>query len=144
VCLAPTYRLRGDEEDAGVVGDEGGGSAGHRRRVAVSARVAPAPREPRDEPPARDVDTAFEVRLARSGGTLTVPPGRSILAVLKEAGVAVLSNCAEGVCGTCETTVLFGRPDHRDLLLTEAERAASVTMLICVSRCLRGPLVLDL
>jgi ferredoxin len=92
---------------------------------------------------ANDVEEPFEVVCARSGVTLTVPPGRSILSVAKECGIDVLSWCAEGICGTCETEVLAGLPDHRDSLLTDEEREASRTMLICVSRCRRGPLVLE-
>jgi len=57
---------------------------------------------------------AFEVELARSELTLTIPPDRSILDVVEEAGAGVLSSCAEGTCGTCETAVLDGLPDHRD------------------------------
>ncbi|MEU1194319.1 PDR/VanB family oxidoreductase [Streptomyces sp. NPDC005859] len=87
---------------------------------------------------------AFEVELARSGLTLTVPADRSVLETVEGAGVAVDFSCREGTCGTCETDVLDGEPDHRDSLLTEDERAAGDTMLICVSRS-RGPrLVLDL
>ena len=66
---------------------------------------------------------AFDVELARSGLTLTVPPDRSILDVVEAAGVGVLSSCAEGTCGTCETGVLDGLPDHRDSVLTPEERA---------------------
>jgi ferredoxin len=91
-----------------------------------------------------DEDKPFEVVCVRSGVTLTVPPGRSILSVAKECGIEVISWCAEGVCGTCETEVLGGLPDHRDALLTEEERETSKTMLICVSRCVQGPLVLEL
>ncbi|WP_328835611.1 PDR/VanB family oxidoreductase [Streptomyces europaeiscabiei] len=87
---------------------------------------------------------AFEVELARSGLTLMVPAGRSVLETLEEAGVAVDFSCREGTCGTCETDVLSGRPDHRDSLLTEDERAAGDTMLICVSRSCEPRLVLDL
>jgi ferredoxin len=89
-------------------------------------------------------DGSFEVVCVRSGVTLTVPAGRSILSVAEERGIDVLSWCGKGICGTCETEVLQGLPDHRDSLLTEEEREASRTMLICVSRCRRGPLVLDL
>jgi ferredoxin-NADP reductase len=89
-------------------------------------------------------DRAFEVELARSGRTLAVPEGRSILEVVEDAGVAVLSSCREGTCGTCETAVLAGKPDHRDSLLTEEERAAADTMMICVSRSCGDQLVLDL
>lgn len=87
---------------------------------------------------------AFELELARSGLTLTVPSDRSILETVEQAGVAVDFSCREGTCGTCETDVLDGRPDHRDSLLTEDERAACDTMLICVSRSCGPRLVLDL
>ncbi|MDW4904174.1 PDR/VanB family oxidoreductase [Streptomyces sp. ADMS] len=87
---------------------------------------------------------AFEVELARSGLTLTVPADRSVLETVEEAGIAVDFSCREGTCGTCETDVLDGRPDHRDSLLTEDERAAGDTMLICVSRSCGPRLVLDL
>lgn len=87
---------------------------------------------------------AFEVELAQSGRTLAVPADRSVLEVLEEAGVPVLSSCREGTCGTCETGVLDGVPEHRDSLLTEDERAAGEVMFVCVSRCRDGRLVLDL
>ncbi|MBD3145981.1 PDR/VanB family oxidoreductase [Microbispora bryophytorum] len=87
---------------------------------------------------------AFEVELALTGTTLTVPEGRSILEVVEEAGVAVLSSCREGTCGTCETAVLGGVPDHRDDLLTEEEREAGDVMFICVSRARSPRLVLEL
>ncbi|MBB2741649.1 UNVERIFIED_ORG: ferredoxin-NADP reductase [Microbispora rosea subsp. rosea] len=87
---------------------------------------------------------AFEVELALTGTTLTVPEGRSILEVVEEAGVAVLSSCREGTCGTCETAVLGGVPDHRDDLLTEEEREAGDVMFICVSRARSDRLVLEL
>ena len=87
---------------------------------------------------------AFDVELVRSGLTLTVPPQRSILDVVEAAGIGVLSSCAEGTCGTCETGVLDGLPDHRDSVLTADERAANDCMLICVSRSCTARLVLDL
>ncbi|HTJ69744.1 MAG TPA: PDR/VanB family oxidoreductase [Actinospica sp.] len=87
---------------------------------------------------------SFEVVLARSGKTVTVGPDRSILEALEIEGVNVLSSCREGTCGTCETDVLEGEPEHRDSLLTPAERAANETMFICVSRCLGAQLTLDL
>ncbi|MGC4972083.1 PDR/VanB family oxidoreductase [Streptomyces sp. DT199] len=89
-------------------------------------------------------ETEFEVELAQSGRTLTVPPHVSVLDAVREAGVEVLYSCTEGTCGTCETDVLDGEPDHRDSVLTEDERAAGETMLICVSRCRGKRLVLDL
>ena len=97
------------------------------------------------KPQAEPVRTeAFEVVLQQSELTLTVPPDRSILSVVEEAGVGVLSSCAEGTCGTCETTVLDGEPDHRDSVLSEEERRADDCMMICVSRSCSPRLVLDL
>jgi ferredoxin-NADP reductase len=87
---------------------------------------------------------SFEVELASSGLTVTVPPDRSILEVVEEAGIPVLSSCQEGTCGTCETPVLEGEVDHRDSLLTPAEQAANDTMFICVSRAACPKLVLEL
>ena len=87
---------------------------------------------------------AFEVELARSQVSLTIPPDRSILDVVEEAGIGVLSSCAEGTCGTCETAVLDGLPDHRDSVLTEDERRAGDCMMICVSRSCTARLVLNL
>ncbi|MEU6103360.1 PDR/VanB family oxidoreductase [Streptomyces flaveolus] len=89
-------------------------------------------------------DTGFEVVLARSGRTVTVAPDVSVLDAVRAAGVEVLFSCTEGTCGTCETEVVEGTPDHRDSVLTEAERDAGETMLICVSRCRGRRLVLDL
>jgi ferredoxin-NADP reductase len=89
-------------------------------------------------------NTEFEVELARSGRTLTVPADVSVLDAVRDAGVEVLFSCTEGTCGTCETDVLEGDPDHRDSVLTDEEREAGETMLICVSRCRGKRLVLDL
>ncbi|MFW3168575.1 PDR/VanB family oxidoreductase [Geodermatophilus sp. CPCC 206100] len=87
---------------------------------------------------------SFEVELAQSGLTLTVPPDTSILDVVEAAGIPVLSSCQEGTCGTCETAVLEGEVDHRDSLLTVEEQQANDTMFICVSRAACPKLVLDL
>jgi ferredoxin-NADP reductase len=89
-------------------------------------------------------DSAFEVVCRRSGVTVMVPPDKSIIDVLEENGVSVLSSCLEGVCGTCETAVLAGTPDHRDSLLTQEEREANEYMMICVGRALSDRLELDL
>ncbi|WP_423917108.1 PDR/VanB family oxidoreductase [Frigoribacterium sp. 2-23] len=87
---------------------------------------------------------AFEVELAASGITVTVPPERSVLDVIDDAGVLVLSSCREGTCGTCETVVLEGEVDHRDSILTPDEQAANDRMFVCVSRAACPRLVLDL
>jgi cytochrome P450/ferredoxin-NADP reductase len=97
--------------------------------------------KPLTEPVLRE---AFEVYLAQSDITLTVPPERSILSVVEDAGLPVLSSCAEGTCGTCETAVLDGVPDHRDSVLDEDAREAGDCMMICVSRACTHRLVLDL
>jgi ferredoxin-NADP reductase len=86
----------------------------------------------------------FEVELARSGRTVTVTPDVTVLEALNAVGVEVLSSCRRGVCGTCETTVLAGRPDHRDALLDDDERDVNDCMYICVSRSRDERLVLDL
>ena len=104
----------------------------HLERFAPKAGADDGPRE------------AFEVELAQTGTTLTVPADRSILEVVEESGVAVLSSCQEGTCGTCETGVLEGVPDHRDSVLTAEEQSANDAMMICVSRSCSARLVLDL
>lgn len=91
----------------------------------------------------RQSDT-FEVVLARSGMTLTVPPDRTILDVLNDVGIEVDVSCEEGICGTCETAVIEGVPDHRDSVLTEDERAQNDTIFVCVSRSCSAKLRLDL
>ncbi|MFP1625250.1 PDR/VanB family oxidoreductase [Streptomyces sp. 5K101] len=89
-------------------------------------------------------DQGFEVECRASGLTLTVGADTSVLDAAEAAGISVNSSCREGICGSCETRVLDGIPDHRDFLLSEAEHAAGATMMICVSRCTSGRLVLDL
>ncbi|MEV8341225.1 PDR/VanB family oxidoreductase [Streptomyces niveus] len=96
------------------------------------------------ELPSSAAESAFDVVLARSDRTLRVPPGRSVLEVARAAGAPVLSSCAEGICGTCETEVLEGEPDHRDSVLSPEERESGETMMICVSRARGARLVLDL
>ena len=93
---------------------------------------------------ATEGDSAFEVVCRRSGVTVMVPPDKSIIDVLEENGVSVLSSCLEGVCGTCETAVLAGTPDHRDSLLTQEERETNEYMMVCVGRALSDRLELDL
>ncbi|GAB3004232.1 PDR/VanB family oxidoreductase [Amycolatopsis acidiphila] len=96
-----------------------------------------------DAQPRADGD-AFEVELARTGEVLEVPGDRSILDVVRDARPDILSSCEEGFCGTCETKVLAGDPEHRDTILTEADRERGATMMICVGRSRSPRLVLDL
>jgi ferredoxin-NADP reductase len=90
------------------------------------------------------VESEFQVVLRRSNLTLTVPIGRSILDTVESAGVGVMSSCGKGTCGTCETNVIEGVPDHRDSVLNEDERALNEFMMICCSRSRSPQLVLDL
>jgi ferredoxin-NADP reductase len=91
-----------------------------------------------------DADGGFEVELHRRGLVVPIPPGRSVLAVLREIDPDLPFSCEEGFCGTCETPVLAGTPDHRDTLLTPEERADGTSMMICVSRARSPRLTLDL
>lgn len=86
----------------------------------------------------------FAVVLAKSGVELVVPGGKTILETVLDAGIAASYSCMEGVCGTCETRVLEGIPEHRDLVLTKAEQASNRTMMICCSGCKGERLVLEL
>lgn len=87
---------------------------------------------------------SFEVELTDSGLTVTVPPDKSILDVVEEAGVDAPWSCREGVCGTCQTIVVEGAVDHRDSVLSDDEREAGDVMQICVSRAAGPKLVLEL
>ncbi|MEU7303820.1 PDR/VanB family oxidoreductase [Streptomyces sp. NPDC007206] len=125
-CCGPEPLLKAAEEAC----------PGGRLRIERFAAPAAAPRD--------GDDTAFEVECRASGVTLTVDATTSILEAAENAGLAVTSSCRDGICGSCETRVLAGTPDHRDHLLSEAEHAAGETMMICVSRCASDRLVLDL
>ena len=93
---------------------------------------------------AKDAKTSYTAVLGKSGRTFTITPDKSLLATLIDGGVDVDSSCEEGVCGTCETRVLEGLPDHRDSVLSAAERASNKVMMVCVSGCKSERLVLDL
>ena len=94
---------------------------------------------------ARQADNvAVEVELARSGTTINVAPDESILEAVLAVVPDHLYSCQDGYCGTCEVRVLEGEPDHRDIVLTEEEKAAGDKMMICVSRARSARLVLDL
>ncbi|MEU6593016.1 PDR/VanB family oxidoreductase [Streptomyces sp. NPDC046881] len=87
-------------------------------------------------------DSAFELELRRSGRTLTVPAGSSVLDAVRRELPDTAYSCEQGFCGTCRQPVLDGEVDHRDELLTDAERRDA--MLICVSRARGDRLVLDM
>ena len=90
------------------------------------------------------LDGGFEVKLARSNRTVAVEPGKSILDAVLDAGISANFSCSEGVCGTCETRVIEGIPDHRDLFLSPEDKAANKTIMICCSGSKSPRLVLDL
>ncbi len=90
-------------------------------------------------------DEEFEISLARHKKTLTVPADKTILQVVRKAGVIADSSCEDGLCGTCRTTLLSGQPEHRDAVLSKAEKDENKTIMICISRAKSGQrLVLDL
>lgn len=89
-------------------------------------------------------DGSFEVKLASSGQTFTIPAGKTVIKILEEQGVVIPYSCEEGVCGTCLTRVIEGVPDHRDMYLTEEEQAANDQFTPCCSRAKTPVLVLDL
>ncbi|HEY1818899.1 MAG TPA: PDR/VanB family oxidoreductase [Trebonia sp.] len=103
-------------------------------RFAVATKAAP---EPTDR-------GTFTVVLKRSGIQLTVPPDRSLLEVVREALPDTPYSCEEGYCGTCETRVIDGVPEHNDQILSPEERARNRTMMICVGRSRTPELTLDL
>lgn len=86
----------------------------------------------------------FDVNLHRSGRILAVRPDDSILDVLLDAGVNVSFSCTEGFCGTCETRVLDGVPDHRNSFLSDEEKAENGKIMICCSRSKSPVLTLDI
>ncbi|MFC4029945.1 PDR/VanB family oxidoreductase [Streptomyces polygonati] len=88
--------------------------------------------------------SGFTVELRHSGLTLAVPPDRTLLDVVREVAPDVGFSCEEGYCGSCETRVLAGVPEHHDSVLSDEERKRGDTMMICVGRSASELLVLDL
>lgn len=95
-------------------------------------------------PTATVPNAPFTVDLVLSGDTVEVDAQESLLDAVERAGVFVLSSCREGTCGTCETVVVEGTVEHRDSILTEAERQVGDRMMICVSRAASDRLALEL
>ncbi len=96
------------------------------------------------DPSAKGADTAFEVQVGRDGQVVAVAPGQSIIDALEDAGVDLIYDCRRGDCGICQTGVLEGIPDHRDVVLSDEEKASNKVMQICVGRAKTPRLVLDL
>ena len=91
-----------------------------------------------------DDDGSFEVQLQKSGQMLQVSKDQSILKLLQDAGHDVPFSCSEGVCGTCLTRVVAGKPDHWDMYLTPEEQEKGDCIMVCCSRSQTARLVLDL
>ncbi|VEE17374.1 PDR/VanB family oxidoreductase [Ectopseudomonas mendocina] len=87
---------------------------------------------------------SFEVVAQRSGKTVQVAEGQTIIDALATVGIKVEISCEQGVCGTCLCDVLEGEPDHRDVYLTDDEKAANDQILVCCSRAKSKKLVLDI
>jgi vanillate O-demethylase ferredoxin subunit len=97
-----------------------------------------------DEPAGALAAGSFVVELRKSGQSLTIPPDKSVLDVLEAHGHKIPFSCREGLCRTCETTVCSGQPEHHDYVLSQEERNANRSMMVCVSRAVSPVLVLDL
>jgi vanillate monooxygenase ferredoxin subunit len=95
-------------------------------------------------PQDHSTDAAFDVKIASTGKTCTVPAGESVVQALAKHGIEILTSCEQGVCGTCITRVLEGEPDHRDLYFTDEEKAKNDQFTPCCSRSRTPVLVLDL
>ncbi|MEM9631297.1 MAG: PDR/VanB family oxidoreductase [Pseudomonadota bacterium] len=95
-------------------------------------------------PESQTGDGAFEVEVHGTGQVVTVAPDQTIVEALEEAGVDVMYDCQRGDCGICQTDVISGTPDHRDVVLSDAEKASGKVMQICVSRAKSTRLVLDI
>lgn len=91
-----------------------------------------------------DPGRPFVVRLSRSGIDVEVPAGVSALEALERRGVSVPNLCRQGVCGECRTAVTGGAVEHRDLYLSDDEKAAGDCMMPCVSRAAGARLELEL
>jgi ferredoxin len=87
---------------------------------------------------------AFEIELKDSGIVISVAADQTVLAALRAANIDVQSDCEEGLCGSCEVRVLAGEVDHRDVVLTRAERGANLKMMTCCSRAAGKKLVLEI
>ncbi len=100
--------------------------------------------KPADQASSQDALDEFEVVCQRSGITIEVGAGDTIIDALRANGVSMLASCMEGICGTCETPVLEGTPDHRDSVLNDDEKAENDCLMVCVSRSRTQRLVLDI
>lgn len=94
-------------------------------------------------PETQDGDTAFDVEISSTGQVVNVAADQTIIEALESAGVDVMYDCQRGDCGICQCDVISGIPDHRDVVLSDDERASGKVMQICVSRAKSARLVID-
>jgi tetrachlorobenzoquinone reductase len=127
-CCGPSPMLRAFENAAQALG---------RRSAQIHVEYFTAVQEAATK-------GGFTVELARSKKSFFVPPGKTILRTLLDNDVDVPNSCSEGICGTCETAVIAGIPDHRDSVLSPEDRAVNRTMMICCSGSKSEKIVLDL
>lgn len=92
---------------------------------------------------AQDADSAFEVEISNTGQVVSVAADQSIIEALEAANIDVMYDCQRGDCGICQCDVISGIPDHRDVVLSEDEKASGKVMQICVSRAKTARLVID-
>lgn len=128
-CCGPVPMLRAFEE-----------ATTHLPRDQMHLEYFKAPESP---PAAADAAQSFEVELARTGRVLQVGPGRSILDEMLDVGIEVPYSCMEGICGSCEIKLLAGEADHRDMVLSDAQKKAGNSIMVCCSGARSHRLVLD-
>jgi ferredoxin-NADP reductase len=82
-------------------------------RSLLAPRVAAFQAEAFTAPPVRVVDEGeVDIRLQRSGRTLRVPRGESLLVALEQQGLKPPSGCRMGICNTCACGKSSGSTRH--------------------------------
>lgn len=94
-----------------------------------------------NQPETKDKPVILE--LALSNKLIKVNADQPLLAALRDAGVNVDYDCCAGDCGTCAVKILEGEAEHRDHVLSTADKANGF-MCVCVSRAKSEKLVLEL
>ncbi|PIG09018.1 PDR/VanB family oxidoreductase [Comamonas sp. 26] len=127
-CCGPAPMLDAFEQACAALGH----AHLHLERFSPPEQAAPA------------ASGSYTAMLKKSGLTLKVETGQSLLDAILDAGVTADFSCREGICGSCETKVLCGEVEHRDFVLSKEEKAANRTMMLCVSACKSEYLELDI
>ncbi|WP_405181050.1 iron-sulfur cluster-binding domain-containing protein [Nocardia sp. NBC_01377] len=122
----------------------GGSNLVDRAEVAAAQHPRVSLHRQRFDAPSRTGGASCDVLLARRGERIHVPAETSLLTALRANGIDVPFSCGAGICGACVVAVLSGRVEHRDSILTRAERDAGSQVVTCVSRAADHHLTLDL